>query len=183
MTSDISFILKFIHQYDQSALEHSTPNGTLPNRLLSPIIENSVEILPAENISSQLQRRSSSIHLTDDPSMHNVELNQSLLSKLHEYTNHFNQIQTYLTRLNEHFHALNILIHYLQHDPNLTDSIEFFQIRLIQMRAKRDQIDRLLNQSSLQNLLKQVSVQFIPSVFTAISRSDYTISSSIFIDD
>ena len=180
MTSDISFILKFIHQYDQSALEHSTPNGILPNRLLSPIIENSVEILPTENISSQLPIRSSSIHLTDDPSTHNVELNQSLLGKLHEYTNHFDQIQTYLTRINEHFHALSFLIQHLRHD---NDSIEFFQIRLIQMRVKRDQIDRLLNQSSLQNLIKQVSVQFFPSVFNTIGLSDYTTSPSIFIDD
>lgn len=183
MTSDISFILKFIHQYDQSALEHSTPNGTLPNRLLSPIIENAVEILPAENISSQLPRRSSSIHLTDNPSTHNVELNQSLLEKLHEYTNHFDQIQTYLTRIDEHFHALAFLIEHLRYDQNLNDSIEFFQIRLVQMRAKRDQIDRLLNQSSLQNLIKQVSVQFFPLVFNAIGLSDYTTSPSICIND
>ena len=168
MMSDISFILKFIHQYDQSALEQSTPNGTPPHRLLSPIIENSVE------------KKSPRTILTDD------ETNRSLLEKFQRSMNHFEQIQMYLNRVNEHFHALSFLIQRLRHDENVNESIEFLEIRLIQMRVKRDQIDRSLNQSSLQNLIKQVRRATAHSSSSSLFASffpDFSTSSSISIHD
>ena len=167
MTSDVSFILKFIHQYDQSALEQSaTPNGTTPNRLLSPIIENSAE------------KKSPRTVLTND------EANQSLLGKFQRCMSHLEQTQTYLNRIDEHFHALSFLVQHLRHDPNLTDSIEFLEIRLLQMRVKRDQIDRSLNQSSLQNLIKQVRrLPFLSSHPCSSFSADFSTSSSISIHD
>ena len=148
MTSDISFILKFIHQYDQST----------PNRLLSPIIETSVE------------KKSPPPSLTENRSINNDQTNQILLDKCQGFMNHFEQIQTYINRLDEHFRALSFLVQHLRRDEHFHDSIEFLEIRLVQMRVKRDQIDRSLNQSSLQNLIKQVRRISFSSTSFSFSR-------------
>jgi len=159
MTSDISFILKFIHQYDQLVLEHSTPHGALPNRLLSPITETSAEILsvslPINKTSSDTSQKSPNLVLTNNTSTID-EINQTLLQKFHQYTTNFHQIQNYLDTLDQHLQALALIIKHLQNDKNLTHTIEFLETRLLQIRVKRDQIDRLLNQSSVQKIIQQV---------------------------
>jgi hypothetical protein len=154
MTSEIPFISKFIHKHDQPLLEHSTPNGTLSNRLLSPITENSAEILstslPINKTCSNTTQKSPNLVLTID------ELNQTLLEKFHQYTTNFHNIQNYLNTLDQHFKALAFTMEYLRNDKNFTNIIELIETRLLQMRVKRDQIDHLLNHSSIKNIIQQV---------------------------
>jgi len=157
MTSEICSISKFIHKHGQPLLEYSTPNGTLPNRLLSPIIENSAEILPINKKHSDTSQKSLNIVLTND-NLTTDELNHILLQRFHQYRINFHKIQNYLNTLQQHFKALSIIIEYLRKDNNLTNTIEPIEIRLIQMRAKRDQIDHLLNQSSIKTIMQQVRI-------------------------
>jgi hypothetical protein len=160
MTSDIPFILKIIHQYDRLGLEHSTPHGTLPNRLLSPITETSTEILsvslPINKTSSDTsEKTTSNLVLTNNTSTID-EIYQILLQKFHQYTTNFHQIQNYLNTLEQHLQLLTLIIKHLQNDKNLINTIEFLETRLLQIRVKRDQIDRLLNHFSIQKIIQQV---------------------------
>jgi hypothetical protein len=155
MTSDIPFILKCISQHDPPSLEHCTPNGTLPNRLLSPIVENSAEIL---SISPSINKTCSD---TIQKSPNNVSTNNhstidELHQTFHQYTTHFHYIQNYLNTLDEHFKALSFILEHLRNNKNLTETIELIETRLLQMRVKREQIDRLLNHSSIKNIIEQV---------------------------
>jgi hypothetical protein len=159
MTSDIPFILKIIHQYDQLTLEHSIPYGTLPNRLLSPITETSTEILssplPMNRTSFDTSQKSANLILTNNTSTID-EIYQTLLLKFHQYTINFHQIQNYLNTLDQHLQALTLIIKYLQNEKNLTNTIECLETRLLQIRVKRDQIDCLLNHFSIQKIIQQV---------------------------
>jgi len=159
MTSGIPFISKFIHKYDQSVIEQSTPNGALPNRLLSPITENSAEILSSSlsinKTCLDISQKSTNTVLTNDNSTLD-ELNRTLLQRFHQYTTNFHDIQNYLNTLDKHFKELSVIIEYLRHDQNLTDIIELIETRLLQMRVKRDQIDRLINHSSIKDIIQQV---------------------------
>lgn len=158
MTSEISSISRFISQENEFLLEHSTPNGTLPYRLLSPIAEDSVEIL---STSFPLNKSySNTSQQTLNPVMINNNLNQTLLQRSYQYINHFYNIQNYLNTLDEHFKSLLLIIEYLRNDKNLFEIIELFETRLLQMRVKRNQIDRLLNYSSIKTILQQVCILF-----------------------
>jgi hypothetical protein len=159
MTSGNPFISKFIHKYDQPVLEQSTPNGTLSNRLLSPITENSAEILSASlsinKTCLDISQKTSNTVLTNDNSTID-ELNRTLLQKFHQYITNFDDIKNYLNTLDKHFKELSIIIEYLRNDQNFTDIIELIETRLLQMRVKRDQIDYLLNHSSIKTIIQQV---------------------------
>lgn len=158
MTSEIPVILKSIHKHDQLLLDYSTPNGTLPNRLLSPIIENSAEILSINKTCSDTSQISPNIVLTNaNPTID--ELNRILLQRFHQYTTNFHHIQNYLNTLDQHFKELSFIIEYLRNDKNLTNIIELIETRLLQMRVKRDQINDLLNQSSIKIIIEQVCIE------------------------
>ena len=159
MTSENSFVSKFIHKHDQPRPESSTPTGVLSSRLLSPITENSAEILsttlPMNKSCSDTSQKSPNIVLTN----YNLtpdDLNETLIQRFHQYTTNFNNIQNYLDTLDQHFKGLSIIINYLRNDGNLINIIEAIETRLLQMRVKRDQIDHLLNQSSIKNIIQQV---------------------------
>ncbi|UJR33620.1 hypothetical protein I4U23_021055 [Adineta vaga] len=162
MTSEKNhFKLNFMQECDQCVQEDSCSNGTLPNRLLSPITETSAEI---HQTYSDISKKSPDFVLIKDHSTSN-ELNQVLLQKLHQYTKNFHTIQTYLNTLHEHFKALSIILEYLRKDSNILHVIEPIETRLLQMRAKRNQIDHLLNQSSLKTLIQQISPSILQSRF------------------
>jgi hypothetical protein len=161
MTSDSSSISKFMYKHDQPLLEYSTPNSRLPNRLLSPITEHSAETLsttlPTNKTCSDTSQKSPNIVLTND-NLTTDELNQILLQRFHQYITNFQNIQNYLNTLDQHLKELSIIINCLRNDKKLINSIEPIETRLLQIRVKRDQIDRLLNQSSIKNLIQQVRV-------------------------
>src|ERR1700734_3968574 len=112
MTSEIPFISKFIYKSDQSLIEYSTSNGTIPNRLLSPITENSGEILSASltlnKTCPNTSQKSPSIILMNGNSTTD-ELNKTLLQRFHQYTTYFHKIQNYLNTLDQHFKELSII--------------------------------------------------------------------------
>jgi hypothetical protein len=157
MTSDSSSILKFMYKHDQPLLEYSTPNSRLHNRLLSPITEHSAETLSTNKTCSDTSQKSPNIVLTND-NLTTDKLNQILLQRFHQYITNFQNIQNYLNTLDQHLKELSIIINCLRNDKKLINSIEPIETRLLQIRVKRDQIDRLLNQSSIKNLIQQVRV-------------------------
>lgn len=146
MTSDTNFT---ISKFDEEDLY---PNGTLPNRLLSPIVEQLADSQPTY---SDTSKKSPESLLSKDKSIAD-ELHHVLLPKCHQYITYFYQIQTYLNTLQEHFKALSIIVDYLRKDPRITHVIEPIEIRMLQIHAKRNQIDNLLNKSSIKTLLSQV---------------------------
>ncbi|CAF0909506.1 unnamed protein product [Adineta steineri] len=168
MTSEIPFISKILLKYDHTLHEYASSNDPLPNRLLSPITENSVEILQTsistnKTSSADTSQKSPNIVLSND------EHNHIYLQRFLQYTTNFQTIQNYLDKLHQHFKALSIIIEYIRHDQNLLDIIEPIETRLLQMRAKRDQIDHLLNQSSIKHIMQQIS----PYIFKSNLNIDY----------
>ena len=155
MTSQIPFISKFVFKHDQLLL---TPTSALPNRLLSPITENSAETLsttlPINQTSSDTSKKSLSVTLRND-NLTIDDLNRRLLERLHQYLTNFHHIQTYLDTLDQHFKGLSIIINCLRNDQNVIDTIQPIEIRLLQMRVKRNEINHLLNQSSIKKFVSQ----------------------------
>lgn len=158
MTSEAPFISKLIDKYRQSLLEHSVPNGILSNRLLSPIIENSAEILsgsdPINRVSLDASLKATNIVLTNENSTID-EFNQLMIQRLNEY---FHHIKNYIEKINVHFAELSIIIEALRRKQNFNSTIELIETRLLKMRVKRNQISHLLNQSFIKDNLEQVSL-------------------------
>ena len=146
MTSETNFT---IPKFDE---EDFYPNGTLPNRLLSPITEHSAD---TQQTYSDTSKNSSESVLSKNKSTID-ELNEILLPKCHQYITYFYHIQTYLNTLQKHFEALSIIVNNLRKDRCINHVIEPIEIRMLQMHAKRNQIDNLLNKSSIKMLLQQV---------------------------
>ncbi|CAF0750087.1 unnamed protein product [Adineta ricciae] len=146
MTSQTNFT---ISKFDEVDLY---PNGTLPNRLLSPITEHSAD---TQQTYSDTSKKSSESVLSKTKSPID-ELNEILLPKCHQYITYFYHIQTYLNVLQKHFKALSIIVSDLRKDRRINHVIEPIEIRMLQMHAKRNQIDNLLNKSSIKTLLQQI---------------------------
>ncbi|CAF0751299.1 unnamed protein product [Rotaria sordida] len=161
MASEIRLISKSIHKHNRSLLEYSISNDTiLSNRLLSPIIENSTEIhstpISINKICSNTSQKILNNIILKNDNLTIDELNHILIQKSHQYMKDFHNIQNYLNKFDKHFKELSNIIEYLRTNKNFTNTIELIETRLLQMHVKRNQIDRLLNQSSIKNLIEKI---------------------------
>ncbi|CAF3345113.1 unnamed protein product [Rotaria sp. Silwood1] len=163
MTSEIPFISESIHEHVRPLLEYSTLNSTLPNRLLSPITENSTEILstpiPINKICSNTSQKTINLVLKND-NLTIDEHNHIFLQKFHQCIKNFHNIQNYLNKFDQHFKELSIIIECLRTNKNFIDTIELIETRLLQMNVKRNQIDHVLNQPSIKHIIEKI-VPFI----------------------
>ncbi|CAF2336610.1 unnamed protein product [Rotaria sp. Silwood2] len=169
MTSEIPFISKSIHKHDRPLLEYSTLNGILSNKLLSPITENSTEILstpiPINKICANTSQKTINLALKND-NLTVDELNHIFIQKFHQCIKNFHDIQNYLNKFDQHFKELSIIIESLRTNKNLTSIIELIETRLLQMNVKRNQIDHLLNQSSMKNIIEKITPFVLKSKLT-----------------
>ena len=153
---------------------HSISNSILFNRLLSPIIENSTEMVSTpvqlNKTCSNTSKNSLNIALTNE----NLTINELIhifLQRFYQYTKNFHTIQNYLNHLNRYFKELSIIIEDFRNNRIFNNTIEYIETRLLQMRVKRDQINHLLNQSSMKTHLEKVCLLF--SLFLSFFKDNH----------
>ena len=151
---------KVIDSDDQRLLTHATANSHLFVRLLSPIIENSSEILstslPFDKTWSDSSRKSTEMLLKDNKCLID-DTSSVLLQRFYQYRTNFYKIENHLHSIKNHLIDLNVIIEHLQDDQTIRNLLEPIVNRLIQIRVKTNQIDRCLEQSSIENFTQQVS--------------------------
>ena len=159
MTSEMPCKSKLIDMCDQQILAHSLANGILSNRLLSPIIENSAEILstplPVDIDLSTASQKTPKLVARDN----NAPLDGStcsLLQGFHQCTRNLQSTHKHLSSANQHLKELTSIVDRLSQDETIVDIVEPIATRLIQLRVKAEEAVRLLNQPSIEKLAQQV---------------------------
>ena len=135
MTSELSYTSKLSEISNQHLAILCTPNGTSSNRLLSPIIENSIEIhsLSLSNdkicpdfIDKSLKIPSNEEKITIDRST------SAVVQRFSQYMTNLQKIRTYIGSIKDHVKELTRIFNQLEHDPNLIERFEPIPTRLIQ---------------------------------------------------
>ncbi|CAF3638628.1 unnamed protein product [Rotaria socialis] len=179
MTSEISIISKLIHKQHRSLLECSTTNDKLHQCLLSPIIENSTDMLlaipiPIHKICLDASGKKN-VFTTDNLTIDELNL------MLNQYMKNLCNIQNYLNKLDEHFKDLSKIIEYLRNNKSFTNTVELIETRLLQMYVKRNQINDLLNQFSIKHLMEKISPLILKSK-SVINYNELLISTQLSIN-
>lgn len=175
MTSDSSYTSKRNDIPKEDAASVCTQPDTISARLLSPIIEQSVEIystsLPIEQIcldstGKSPPKLSDSDNVSIDPS------HAGLVQTLYQYKTNFQKLRTYLHSIKDHFHRLAETVRQIEWNPILAAAIDPIPMRLIQMRVKLDQIDRLLHPSVAEKIDQEVCLSLNVILFPSDFHGD-----------
>lgn len=151
----ISKIREAIHTQNPTLFgEFSTTNGKLLHSLLSPITENSTDILSTPIPINRLCSNTSQRNVLTNANLTIDELNHMLRQYIKSYDN----AKIYIKQLDEHCKDLSNIIECLRNNENLKSIIEVLETRLLQINVKRNQIDHLLNQFSIKDLIEKVSL-------------------------
>ena len=161
MSSAIPFATGSILRSDSSPFELSTPTGIGSNRLLSPITERSAEVLltpprPFQSTHSKSPHPSPRIVLPADSVLSIDDCSTALLQRFTQHTTNFRTIQKHLQSIGGHLEESASIIDRLRDEKTIADVIDSIDMRLPQLRAKRDQIDGLLNHFSIRRIIEQV---------------------------
>ena len=174
---------KLIDLCEQQILAHSSHNGALPSRLLSPIIETSAEILstplPADKTFSTTSQKTPKLLLSDDTST-TGESTYFLLQRFHQSTGNLHRTHQHLSSVNRYLQELTTIVDRLSQDETFADIVDPIATRLIQLRVKAGEVVRLLNQPSIKQLAQPVRRSLDKSIksFSAV-LSDLASASQI----
>jgi hypothetical protein len=164
MTSSTSYTSQVVNiDDDQQLAEYPATNGILFNRLLSPIVECSTEILsmsfPIERIYSNTMDKRLNTCLADNRPIVDP-LDSILREQFIQSIDTIHKIGKYFDSIDHHLKQVTMIIEQLHDDDNIMNAIEPISTRLIPIRTKAKQINHLVKRTAVEHRYVQVRCQY-----------------------